>query len=50
MEQRERERELEAVDRIIGIQRGQEITAREKGRVLYISQAAGALLLARWIH
>ena len=30
---RERERELEAVDRITGIQRGQEITARERGRV-----------------
>jgi hypothetical protein len=29
----ERERELEAVDRISGIQRGQEITAREKRRV-----------------
>ena len=31
--ERERERALEAVDRISGIQRGQEITAREKGRV-----------------
>ena len=32
--ERAREREtLEAVDRISGIQRGQEITAREKGRV-----------------
>jgi hypothetical protein len=30
---RERERELKAADRITGIQRGQEITAREKGRV-----------------
>jgi hypothetical protein len=30
-----RERELEAVDRITGIQRGQEITARERGRVFY---------------
>jgi hypothetical protein len=30
---RERERALEAVDRISGIQRGQEITAKEKGRV-----------------
>ena len=29
----ERERELETVDKIIGIQRGQEITVREKGRV-----------------
>jgi hypothetical protein len=28
-----RERKLEAVDRITGIQRDQEITAREKGRV-----------------
>jgi hypothetical protein len=31
--ERERERELEAVDRITGIQRGQEIRAGEKGRV-----------------
>ena len=30
---RARERELEGVDKITGIQRGREITAREKGRV-----------------
>jgi hypothetical protein len=28
------ERELEAVDRITGIQMSQEVTAREKGRML----------------
>jgi hypothetical protein len=46
-----RERELEAVDRITGIQRGQEITAREKGRVLcrlarrqeYCSSSGGSI-------
>jgi hypothetical protein len=31
--ERERERELEGGDKITGIQRGREITAREKGRV-----------------
>jgi hypothetical protein len=32
-ENREREREREAVDTITGIQRGQEVTARERERV-----------------